>query len=99
MDMANLNNRQQAAVNNAKAFLTMDVQNLTNEQQSNTLTYQSKAQALLSDAAAKNTAAQFNAKNENDIQEFFTELGTQIEAANVSRAIALDQFNKNQNAY
>ena len=96
MDMANLNNRQQAAVNNAKAFLTMDVQNLTNEQQSNTLTYQSKAQALLSDAAAKNTAAQFNAKNENDIQEFFTELGTQIEAANVSRAIALDQFNKNQ---
>ena len=46
MDMANLNNRQQAAVNNAKAFLSMDMQNLTNEQQANTLTYQSKAQAL-----------------------------------------------------
>ena len=57
MDMANLNNRQQAAVNNAKAFLTIDMQNLTNEQQANTLTYQSKAQALLSDAAAKNAAA------------------------------------------
>ena len=96
MDMANLNNRQQAAVNNAKAFLTMDMQNLTNEQQANTLTYQSKAQALLSDAAAKNTAAQFNAKSENDIQEFFAELGVQIEAANVGREIAVKQFNSNQ---
>jgi hypothetical protein len=96
MDMANLNNRQQAAVNNAKAFLTMDMQNLTNEQQANTLTYQSKAQALLSDAAAKNAAAQFNAKSENDVQEFFTELGVQIEAANVGRKIAVEQFNSNQ---
>ena len=96
MDMANLNNRQQAAVNNAKAFLTIDMQNLTNEQQANTLTYQSKAQALLSDAAAKNAAAQFNAKSENDIQEFFTELGVQIEAANVGRKIAVEQFNSNQ---
>ena len=93
MDMANLNNRQQAAVNNAKAFLSMDVQNLTNEQQANTLTYQTKAQALLSDAAAANAAAQFNAKNENDIQEFFTELGVQIESANIARKIAVDQFN------
>lgn len=96
MDMANLNNRQQAAVNNAKAFLSMDMQNLTNEQQANTLTYQSKAQALLSDAAAKNAAAQFNAKSENDVQEFFTELGVQIEAANVTRKIAVQQFNSNQ---
>ena len=96
MDMANLNNRQQAAVNNAKAFLTLDIQNLTNEQQANTLTYQSKAQALLSDAAAKNAAAQFNAKSENDVQEFFTELGVQIEAANVGRKIAVEQFNSNQ---
>ena len=95
MDMANLNNRQQAAVNNAKAFLSMDVQNLTNEQQANTLTYQTKAQALLSDAAATNAAAQFNAKNENDIQEFFAELGVQIESANIARKIA-DQFNTNQ---
>ena len=96
MDMANLNNRQQAAVTNAKSFLTMDMQNLTNEQQANTLTYQSKAQALLSDAAAANAAAQFNAKSENDVQEFFTELGVQIESANVSRKIAVEQFNSNQ---
>jgi hypothetical protein len=54
------------------------------------------SQALLSDAAAQNAAKQFNAKTENEIQEFFTELGVQIEAANVGRRIAVDQFNSNQ---
>lgn len=96
MDMANLNNRQQAAVTNAKAFLSIDLQNLTNEQQSNTVTYQAKVQAMLSDAAAENAAAQFNAKTENDIKEFFTELGANIETANIQRAIAVDQFNISQ---
>ena len=33
MDMANLNNRQQAAMQNAESFLQMDMANLTNEQQ------------------------------------------------------------------
>jgi hypothetical protein len=96
MDMANLNNRQQAAVNNAKAFLTIDVQNLTNEQQANTLSYQTKAQALLSDAAAQNAAKQFNAKSENEIQTFFAELGAGIESANIQRNLAMKQFNQNQ---
>jgi|TARA_R100000149_G_scaffold10152_1_gene3656 hypothetical protein len=96
MDMANLNNRQQAAVNNAKAFLTIDLQDLTMEQQSNTLTFQSRTQALLADAAATNAAKQFNAKSENEIQTFFTELGSGIEAANIQRNLALKQFNSNQ---
>ena len=96
MDTANLNNRQQAAVNNAKAFLSLDLQNLTNEQQSNTITYQSKVTALVSDAAAENAAKQFNAKNENEIQEFFTELGANIETANIQRALAVEQYNSSQ---
>ena len=96
MDMANLNNRQQAAVNNAKAFLSMDMQDVTNEQQSNNLTYQSKLQALLSDQAADNAAKQFNAKSENEINTFFTEMGASIEASNINREIAVKQFNSNQ---
>ena len=96
MDMANLNNRQQAAVQNAKAFLSIDLQNLTNEQQSNTLTYQSKVSALLSDQAAENAAAQFNAKNETEIKTFFAELGANIETANLNRATAVDQYNTSQ---
>ena len=97
MDMANLNNRQQAAVNNAKSFLALDMQDLTSEQQSDTLTFQAKNQALLSDAAAQNAAKQFNAKTQNEVDEFFTELGVQIEANNIQRAIALKTFNSNQN--
>ena len=96
MDMANLNNRQQAAMANAKAFLAMDMANLNNEQQANTLTHQSKLQALLNDQAAENAAKQFNAKSENDTNTFFTELGAQIEASNISRTVALKQFNSNQ---
>mgnify|MGYP003116969765 CR=1 FL=1 len=96
MDMANLNNRQQAAVNNAKAFLSMDMQNLTNEQQSNNLTYQSKLQALLADQSADNAAKQFNAKSENEINQFFAEMGASIEASNINRDIAVKQFNSNQ---
>jgi predicted amidophosphoribosyltransferase len=96
MDTANLNNRQQAALNNAKSFLSLDVQDLTSEQQSNSLTYQSRTQALLADAAASNAANQFNAKSQTQVDEFFTELGTQIESNNIARDIALKQFNSNQ---
>ena len=96
MDTANLNNRQQAALNNAKAFLTMDMQNLTNEQQSDTLTYQSRVQALLSDQAAVNASKQFNAKSQNEIETFFAELGAGIESANIQRSVASQQFNVNK---
>ena len=96
MDMANLNNRQQAAVSNAKAFLSLDLQNLTNEQQSNTISYQAKAQALLTDSAAQNAAKQFNAKSENEINTFFSELGLSVESANVARKTAIDQYNVGQ---
>ena len=96
MDLANLNNRQQAAVANAKAFLSIDLQNLTSEQQANTVTFQQKVAAMLSDTAAENAAKQFNAKTENDIQTFFTELGVSIEATNISRDLSVKQFNQNQ---
>ena len=96
MDTANLNNRQQAAVSNAKAFLSLDLQNLTNEQQSNTISYQAKAQALLTDSAAQNAAKQFNAKSENEINTFFSELGLSVESANVARKTAIDQYNVGQ---
>ncbi len=96
MDTANLNNRQQAAVSNAKAFLSLDLQNLTNEQQSNTISYQAKAQALLTDSAAQNAAKQFNAKSENEINTFFSELGLSVESANVARKTAIDEYNVGQ---
>lgn len=96
MDMANLNNRQAASVQNAKTFLTIETQNLTNQQQADTINYQSAVQMKLSDQAAENAALQFNAKSSNEVDMFFTELGSQIESANKQRAASVDQFNVNQ---
>ena len=64
MDMANLDARQQAAVQNAQAFLGMDMANLTNRQQTNMFKAQAMQQAILSDQAVENAAAQFNATSE-----------------------------------
>ena len=96
MDKANLDARMQAAVNNAKSFLTLDTQNLTNEQQMATIDYQGQLQQLTSNQAAENAAAQFNAQSQNQIDEFFAELGSQIETTNLNRVAAQNQFNVNE---
>ena len=89
MDTANLNARMTAAVNNAKNFLSMDVANLTNDQQAKAISYQAKTQAALTDAGADNARKQFNAKNELQMEEFFAELGSQIDSANSNRNAAM----------
>ena len=96
MDTANLNNRQTAAVNNAKSFLSLDLQNLSNEQQASTINFQSQVQALLSDRAAENAALQFNAKSENEMEEFFAELGSQVETSTKNRLAGLAEYNVSQ---
>ena len=96
MDKANLDSRMQAAVNNARGFLAMDTANLTNAQQSNALTHQSAVQKLFTNQAQTNAASQFNAKSENQITEFFSELGVQVENANSTRMAAMRQFNTDQ---
>jgi hypothetical protein len=96
MDRANLDARMTAAVNNARAFLAIDTQNLTNEQASNTLTYNAKLQSLFTDTAAENATAQFNAKNQAQVDQFFAELGAQVSAANKNRVAAQQQFNVDQ---
>ena len=96
MDMANLNNRQAAAVNNAKTFLAMDMQNLTNAQQKATIDFQTTTSSLFTDAASDNAAKQFNAKTQNEIDQFFAELGSQVETTALNRNVALEQYNVSQ---
>jgi len=96
MDMANLNARMTAAVHNARNFLTLDTKNLDNEQKSKMLTYQSLVQAAFTDAAQENARRQFNAKNELQVEEFYDELGSQIESANANREASMNQFNVSQ---
>ena len=96
MDKANLDARTTAAVSNARAFLQIDSQNLTNEQQLKTIDLQSQFQKLFTDQAQENAARQFNAKSQLQVDQFFTELDTQVQNANSSRLAAMDQFNTDQ---
>jgi hypothetical protein len=96
MDTANLNVAATVATNNAKAFLAIDAQNLTQSQQANMLGFQSQVQKLTTDQAQINAAQNFNAKSQNQSDEFFTELGTQIENSNITREAAMRQFNADQ---
>jgi len=96
MDTANLNARLQAAVSNAKNFLSVDLTNLTNQQAVNTLDYQALVKSVFTDAAQENVTNQINAKNELQVEEFYDELGVQIETANANREAAQEQFNTNE---
>ena len=95
LDMANLNNRQQTAVQNAQNFLQMDMANLSNAQQTAIFKAQQNIQALFTDQAAQNAAAQFNATSENQTDQFFANLGSQVSQFNATQNNAMAQFNVN----
>ena len=96
MDKANLDARMQVAVNNAKSFLTLDLQNLTNDQKMREIDYAGELQRMTTNAAAINVSQQFNAQSQNQIDEFFADLGSQIESTNKNRIAAQNQFNVNE---
>ena len=96
MDTANLNARLTSAVNNARNFLAIDTQNLSNQQASNTISFNSNTQAMFTDAAQENATRQFNARNQIQVDEFFTQLGIQVEEANANRVASVDEFNAGQ---
>ena len=89
----NLANNQQAAVVNAQAYLQMDMANLSNQQQSNLQNLQARQQTLLTDNAARNAALQFNATSQNQVNQFYDTLNTNIQSQNAQRADSLAQFN------
>jgi len=96
MDKANLSARLQGAVTEAQSILSVDLKNLDNKQKSDTLTYSSLVQGLFKDSAEENARNQFNAKNELQVEEFFAELGSQVETANANRTAAMRQFNASE---
>lgn len=93
LDLANLNNRQQTSVTNAQNFLQLDLANLSNEQQTEIFKSQSIIQSLLTDQAALNAAAQFNAQSENQANQFYDNLSSSINMFNAEQANAQDRFN------
>jgi len=96
MDMSNLNNRQQAAVQNAQNFLQTDMANLSNRQQSELFNAQTRQQSLFTDQAAINASQQFNASSENQLNQFFSQLQSQVGQFNSAQANAQSQYNAGQ---
>ena len=93
MNVTDLDARMTAAVNNAKSFITYDMTNLDNEQQMTVLKYQGKQQSILEDAKQKNVARQFGADATNRNNEFYDQLGANIDQFNVSARNNMSQFN------
>ena len=89
----NLANNQQAAVVNAQSYLQMDVANLSNAQQASMQNLHAKQQTLLSDNAARNAALQFNATSQNQVNQFYDSLNTNLQTQNAQRTDAMAQYN------
>ena len=89
LETQNLNNRQQAAVQNAKAFLDMDMANLSNQQQMDVFAAQSMVQAMFTDQAAENAAAQFNATSKNQVDQFYASLTSATNQFNTAQTNAV----------
>ena len=89
----NLSNNQQAAVINAQSYLQMDVANLSNNQQANMQNLHASQQTLLSDNAARNASLQFNATSQNQVNQFYDSINTNLQSQNAQRADAMVQYN------
>ena len=89
----NLSNNQQAAVINAQSYLQMDVANLSNNQQANMQNLHASQQTLLSDNAARNAALQLNATSQNQVNQFYDSINTNLQSQNAQRADAMVQYN------
>jgi hypothetical protein len=92
-DLSNLNNRQQTQVQNAKSFLDMDMSSLSNTQQATLFKAQQLTNAMFSDQAASNAAAQFNASSEMQTEQFFQNLTSTVSMFNTEQMAARDRFN------
>ena len=92
MIFQNLSNNQQAAITNAQAYLKMDLANLSNAQQANLQNITTRQTFLLSDQAAANAAFQFNATSQNQVNQFYDKLSTQISDQNAARLDAMNKF-------
>ena len=92
MIFQNLANNQQAAITNAQSYLKMDMANLSNSQQTSLANLQTRQSFLLSDQAAANASAQFNATSQNQVNEFYDKLGATISEQNAVRTDTMNQY-------
>lgn len=75
----------------AQTYAQMDLTNLNNEQQMAIQNTQNRQQSMLSDQAATNAAAQFNAQNSTQVATFFANLMSAADQFNVNQANSMTQ--------
>ena len=93
MEMANLDVRTSLAVTNAKTFMQYDMKNLDNEQQTSIVNTQAKVQSILEDANQTNVARRFGSEQQNDMDQFYDNLGASIDMYNTGQKNQMSQFN------
>jgi hypothetical protein len=92
MIFQNLANNQQAAITNAQSYLQMDMANLSNEQQASLQNLNIRQAFLMSDQAAANAAYQFNATSQNQVNQFYDNMSSQMSEQNAARNDAMKQY-------
>jgi hypothetical protein len=104
LETQNLNNRQQAAVQNAQNFLQIDMKNLENRQQTSIFKAQAIVNSLVSDAGFENATRATNASNKLEAdkisatlaltaQQFSASEKNKLAVANMDAANELIKFN------
>lgn len=93
MEEMNFDAKTAAAIQNAKAFLEMDLANLSNRQQAEVINTQARVQSILEDAKAVNTSRMFEAQSQNEMDMFYDQLNSQINQFNANMINETAQFN------
>tara|TARA_R110002050_G_scaffold86906_6_gene184335 strand:- start:1691 stop:3415 length:1725 start_codon:yes stop_codon:yes gene_type:complete len=92
----NLNNRQQAEVQNAANLLTTDIKDIDNTQQAALFNTGNRVQSLFTDQSEMNAARRINAASDNQTQQFFVGLQQSVLNSNAAQKTAISQFNAGQ---
>jgi hypothetical protein len=96
-NMAEADATTKLAIQQAQAFLSMDMKGVDVNQQARMVEAAQEQQRMLSNQGARNAAAQINAKNEQQTMQFMEGLNAQMSQFNVSQSNASKQFNATQN--
>ena len=96
LDIANLNTQERLQVQNAQAFLNMEMTNLDRTQQQRALNSQQEQQQMLSNQASINAARNFAATSQQQADQFMAGLAANIDQFNSQQTNAMKQFNATQ---
>jgi len=77
----------------------MDMANLSNTQQANMFNAQQRIQSLFTDQASENASRQFNATSQNQVDQFFSQLGQQANQFNATQVNAQNLLGISNQAY